>query len=90
MKIANLNVNNLNVNDEIRILLAETPFDILSINESKIDWLISDSEICSQNYTVLRHDRNRQGGGVALYIRNNIPYLVRQGLVSANLEMICV
>ena len=82
LKIANLNVSSLMKHiDKIRILLTETPFDILSINESKIDWSISDSESCVQNYTVLRHDRNRQGGG--------IPYLVRQDLVSANLEMIC-
>lgn len=91
LKIANLNVNSLTKHlDEIRILLAEKPFDILSINESKIDWSISDSEIFIHNYTVLRHDRNRQGGAVALYIKNSIPYFVRQDLVSANLEMLCV
>ena len=39
---------------------------------------------------MLRHDRTRQGGGVALYIKNNIPFLVRQDLVSPNLEMLCV
>ena len=39
---------------------------------------------------MLHHDRNRQGGGVALYIKNSIPFLVRQDLVSPNLEMLCV
>ena len=91
LKIANLNVNSLTKHiDEIRILLAEKPFDVLSINESKIDWSISDSEIFIHNYSVLRHDRNRQGGGVALCIRNSIPYTVRQDLVPESLEMICV
>ena len=61
----------------MRVLLAENPFDILSINESKIDRSISDSEIFICNYTMLHHDRTRQGGGVALYIKNNIPFLVR-------------
>ena len=91
LKIAHLNVNSLTKHiDEIRILLAEKPFDVLSINESKIDWSISDSEIFIHNYSVLRHDHNRQGGGVALYIRNSIPYTVRQDLVPESLEMICV
>ena len=91
LKIANLNVNSLTKHiDEMRVLLAENPFDILSINESKIDWSISDSEIFICNYTMLRHDRTRQGVGVALYIKNNIPFLVGQDLVSPNLEMLCV
>ena len=61
LKIANLNVNSLTKHiDEICVLLAENPFDILSINESKIGCSISDSEIFIYNYTVLRHDRTRQ------------------------------
>ena len=62
LKIGNLNVNSLTKHiNEIRILLAEILFHILSINGSKIDGLQSDSEIFTHNYTLLRHDRNRQG-----------------------------
>ena len=40
---------------------------------------------------MLRHDRTREVCGVALYIKNNIPFLVRQDLiVSPNLELLCV
>ena len=91
LKIDNLNVNSLTKHiDEICVLLADYAFDILSINESKIDWSISDFEVFIHNYTLLRRDRTRQGSGVALYIKNNIPFLVRQDLVSPNLEMLCV
>ena len=44
LRVANLNVNSLIKHiDEIRITLANSPFDILAINESKIDDLIPDS-----------------------------------------------
>ena len=70
--------------------LFENPFDILAINESKIDPTIRDSEIYINNYSIVRFDRNRFGGGVALYIKNTIPYTERKDLVPDNLEMICV
>ena len=60
IKIANLNVNSLTKHiDEARVLLPDNPFDILSNNESKIDWSESDSEIFIHNYTLLRRDRTR-------------------------------
>ena len=38
LKIANLNVNSLLKHiDEIRLMLSDNPFDILAINESKLD-----------------------------------------------------
>ena len=70
--------------------LFENPFDILAINESKIDPTIRDSEIYINNYSIVRFDRNRFGGGVALHIKNTTPYTERKDLVPDNLEMICV
>ncbi len=91
LKIANLNVNSLLKHiDEIRILLSDNPLDILAINESKIDSLISDSELYINNYSIVRFDRNRFGGGVALYIKNTIPYSERKDLVPDKLEMVCI
>ncbi len=91
LKIANLNVNSLLKHiDEIRILLSDNPLDILAINESKIDSLISDSELYINNYSIVRFDRNRFGGGVALHIKNIIPYSERKDLVPDKLEMVCI
>ena len=78
------------LDDEIRIFLSDNPFDILAINESKIDSSIRDSEIHINNYSIIRLDRTRFGGGVAIYIKNTIPYFERRDLVPDNLEMICV
>jgi exonuclease III len=56
--------------DEIRIILINHPFDILAINETKLDSTISDSKIYINGYIFIRKDRNRNGGGVALFIKN--------------------
>lgn len=89
-KIASLNVNSLLKHiDEIRHVLRSTPFDIFAINESKIDESIPDNEISIPGYNLIRKDRNRAGGGVVLYIRDNIPFSDREDLVPSSLEMVC-
>ena len=91
LRVANLNVNSLIKHiDEIRITLANSPFDILAINESKIDDLIPDSEIYIFGYNIIRKDRNRNGGGVALYIRDTISLSERNDLIPDRLEMIFI
>ena len=46
--------------------------DAVLINESKLDSEIATSEVIPDNlgYTVYRKDRNRQGGGVMILIKN--------------------
>ena len=50
------------------------PFDVLAINESRMDETVTDNEVHLAGYTIIRKDRNRQGGGVALYVRSTINY----------------
>ena len=89
-KIATLNVNSLLKHiDEIRHVLFSAPFDIFAINESKMDELIPDNEISIPGYNLIRKDRNRAGGGVVLYIRDNISFSDREDLVPSSLEMVC-
>jgi len=90
-KIASLNINSLLKHiDEIRHVLLSDSFHIFAINESKIDELIPDNEISIPGYNLIRKDRNRAGGGVVLYIRDNIPFSDRDDLVPTSLEMVCV
>ena len=42
------------------------------------------------SYVITRKDRNRHGGGVALYIKENISFSVRHDLAPARLEIICL
>ena len=48
--------------------------DILAINETRLDSSIQNGEVSIPGYTLERKDRNRNGGGVALYIRDSINY----------------
>ena len=49
-----------------------------------------DSEIEVENYVCIRKDRNRHGGGVAMYIRNDIAHDVRSDLSHNELEALWV
>jgi len=85
-----LNVNSLLKHiDEIRHLLLSASFDIFAINESKIDELIPNNEIGIPGYNLIRKDRNRAGGGVVLYIRDNIPFSDREDVAPSSLGMVC-
>lgn len=89
--MTSLNINSLLKHlDEIRALLSNSLIEILAINESKIDDSVLDREINIVGYNLVRKNRNRYGGGVVLYIRNNISYAERKDLVPNNLEMVCV
>ena len=50
---------------------------MLAINESKLDGTISDIEVYIPGYIIFRNDHNLSGGGVALYIRENMSYTKR-------------
>ena len=47
---------------------------VIGVSETKLDKSIINSEILIGNYDLLRCNRNRNGGGVAWYIRNNLSY----------------
>jgi exonuclease III len=91
LKISQLNVRSLYPKiEEIRFLLESTNFDIFCITESWLDSTISNSEIQVDGYDIIRRDRNRNGGGVALYVNENITYKVREDLSLDNIECLWV
>nr|CAI5830819.1 unnamed protein product [Callosobruchus analis] len=59
---------------EVRDVILRENFVILGIVET---WLTSDvdnSNITIDGYTIVRADRETRGGGVALYLKNNLRY----------------
>ena len=66
------------------------PFDILTLNETRLDSSILDSEVQIPGYDIIRSDRNRYGGGVAIYIRTVIPYVIRKDLLQDTLELLSI
>jgi hypothetical protein len=89
--MACINVNSLMKHiDEIRFILTSTTLEVLAINESKLDNSINDGEIHIPGYVSIRKDRTRLGGGVLIYIKENLAYSNRSDLVPYRLEMICL
>ena len=88
--IGQLNITSLVKHvEELRIFIHEQPIDILCINETRLDNSISSAEVEICGYEIVRRDRNRNGGGVAIYLRNNIPYVERSDLIPENVEALC-
>ena len=70
-----LNINSLLPKiEELRITAKSTNAAIIGISESKLDESVLEPEIQIDDYKILRCDRNRHGGGVACYIRNDLSY----------------
>ncbi len=75
--------------DEVRSsLLGKAPPSIVAFTESWLDDTVSDGEICIPGYKVYRKDRNRNGGGVVVYVNQNLRVTRRKDLDSTSLEAV--
>ena len=71
--IALLNVNSLPSKFiEIKEWLVDGVFDILCIQETKIDSTFPNSQFHVNGYSILRRDRKKGGGGVMIFVRDSI------------------
>ena len=74
--LIHLNINSLLPKiDELRYIANSSNAAVIGISESKVDESVLQSEIQINNYDLLLPDRNRNGGGVACYIRIDITYI---------------
>ena len=91
MVIASLNINSLPAHtDEIKVLLQEQNIHILALNETKIDADFPSEQLKVQGYQFDKYDRNRDGGGVAFYIRDSLEVDIREDLPVSSLELRCI
>ena len=85
-----LNINGLlNKIDELRYIARSSNAAVIGITETKLGNTVYDSEVTVDGYNIVRNDRNRNGGGVACYIRNNICFN-RKTCISDNIENIFI
>lgn len=94
LKILHLNANGiLSKLEQIRILLTETNRNahVLKITETHLDTSVPDSLISISGYTNTRRDRsNGPGGGLCIYIRNDLNWQRRYDLEKDEIEMVVI
>jgi len=62
--------------EELRALCPTNSPDIVCVVETWIDNSILDCELNIPGYSIVKHDRNRHGGGVLMFINNKLSFTV--------------
>lgn len=71
--IRQLNINSLrNKFDSLSSMIKDN-IDILLISETKIDTSFPTAQFLIEGFTIYRRDRDANGGGLLLYVREDIP-----------------
>ena len=73
---------------EIRLLAEKSRAAVIAITETWLDNTISDSEVSIDGYSLIRKDRNRNGGGVCIYIMNRYAFNRREDISSSEDELL--
>ena len=69
--------------DEVRIFCETHKPHVLCLNETKLSNEINDEDLQIENYhTIFRKDRDRHGGGVAIYVSDTIKLKKREDLLT--------
>ena len=76
--------------DKHRVFIGDHKPHIIGINETKIYSTIQNGDIEIDDYVIGRNNRDKHGGGVALYIHKAINYRLREDLQNTNVESIQV
>ena len=75
--------------NEIKFFIDQNSnIDVLGFCETFINDYFADSELYLKNYLMFRKDRQSNGGGIIVYVKNNYPCWQRKDLESDNLETI--
>ncbi|RNA26201.1 reverse transcriptase [Brachionus plicatilis] len=89
LRIVHLNVNSLFLKkNELLEVVSLGLYDLISINETKLDDSIPSSFFSHPNYRNLRRDRLKDGGGVMVLVKKNIRVIKTE--ISLNFEGIIV
>ena len=76
-----LNINSIrNKFSPVQHILCNSYVDLLGVSETKLNDTFPDGQFHVDNYVLNRKDRTSHGGGVALYVRSDIPHRRRHDL----------
>ena len=73
---------------ELRLIAVKSKAAVISLSETWLDNSVTDCEISIDDYCLIRRDRNKNGGGVCMYIRSDISFSQRNDLDSDDLEIL--
>lgn len=74
--------------DELKLFVSKYKLAVIALSETWLDHTVTDAEIHLDGYNVIRRDRDRQGGGVCLYIHEDIAFTERKDFESDRLEAV--
>ena len=90
--MAVLNGNSLLAHfDDLKFFVLDSKIDVLAINETKIDSSVNNNKIYLPGFEVVRKDgsvNGRHGGGVYMYLSNNINCHIRDDLCDDQLDVL--
>ena len=93
-KIAHLNIRSITapsrLDDVENLLLHYHNFDILALTETHLDNTVTDNSLHINGYQFFRRDRNRNGGGVGIYIKETLQTKRRFDLEQNDIEIIWI
>ena len=93
LRIAHLNCRGLLAHhDDVLLFIHNHSIDIMTLSETWLDDTVSDLEVCPPHYdlNIVRRDRNRRGGGVAIIFSNRVRYRTCSDLSERSVESLWV
>ena len=91
--MAHLNCRSLLSNlDEVLLFIQTYNVDVMTLSETWLDDTVTDLEVCPDGYNlfIIRRDRNRRGGGVAIILSSDIRYKVCSDISEGSIESLWV
>ena len=72
--VGTLNINSISLKfDEFKLMVSGY-FDVIIVTETKLDDSFPKAQFCIEGFSIpYRLDRNRNGGGLMIYVRDDIP-----------------
>ena len=76
--------------DQLKIFVQNNKPALICLSETWLDQSVTVNEIHLPGYSVERTDRNRQGGGVCIYVRDDLSYNARPDIQDEQIEGIWI
>lgn len=84
INVQSLCARNFSKFHELKANFFNSKMDIVCMTETWLGNVVTDQMISIEGYNLLRNDRDRHGGGLCIYIRNNLSFKILQSSIPCN------